>query len=231
MTRAVALVALVASAAGCAGTSVTLREALDQSDLQARLATRGHVWLGQGKRPFLVGGERFNPDCTGFVEAVYAAEGIPLRLLAQRAAPAETSGVAAIWAAAGRYGSRWRGGEWPAPGDLIFFDDTWDRNGNGAFDDPFTHLGMVEWVDGQGTVTFLHRAGAGVVRGHLTLARPASMRAAGGTELNAPLRVRVSRDDRAPALAGELFVGFGRIDPAHAVRRTHASSAAKPTRG
>jgi probable lipoprotein NlpC len=231
MTRAVALAALVATAAGCAGTSVTLREALDQSDLQARLAARGHVWLGQGKKPFLVGGERFNPDCTGFVEAVYAAEGIPLRLLAQRAAPAESSGVAAIWAAAGRYGSRWRGGEWPAPGDLIFFDDTWDRNGNGALDDPFTHLGMVEWVDEQGTVTFLHRAGAGVVRGHLTLTRPAAMRAPDGAELNAPLRVRVSKDDRAPALAGELFVGFGRIDPAHAVQTTHASSAAKPTRG
>jgi hypothetical protein len=121
--------------------------------------------------------------------------------------------VAALWAAAGRYGERWRGGDWPAPGDLVFFDDTWDRNGNGRMDDPFTHLGLVEWVDAEGTVTFLHRAGAGVVRGHLALDRPDTFRAANGAELNAPLRVRVSKDDRAPALAGELFVGFGRIDP------------------
>lgn len=210
---AVAALAALAAVSGCAGTSVTLREGLDQSDLQARLAARGHGWLGQGQAPFLAGGERFNPDCSGFVEAVYAAEGVPLRRLAQVAAPGETSGVAALWAAAGRYGTRWRGGEWPAPGDLVFFDDTWDRNGNRALDDPFTHLGLVEWVDQRGTVTFLHRAGAGVVRGHLTLDRPADLRAAGGAELNAPLRVRVSRDDRAPALAGELFVGFGRIDP------------------
>jgi uncharacterized protein YukE len=218
VTRLLVLAALSAAAAGCATTSATVREALDQSDLQARLAARGHAWVGQGKAPFQVGGERFNPDCSGFVEAVYAAEGVPLRRLAQRAAPGETSGVAALWAAAGKYGERWRGGDWPAPGDLIFFDDTWDRNGNGARDDPFTHLGLVEWVDEQGTVTFLHRAGAGVVRGHLRLDRPGAMRAADGAELNAPLRVRVSRDDRSPALAGELFVGFGRIDPARAAR-------------
>jgi hypothetical protein len=214
MTRLVVLAALLAAASGCAGTSATLREALDQSDLQARLAVRGHAWLGQGRAPFVVGGERFNPDCTGFVEAVYAAEGIPLRRLAQLSAPGESSGVAALWSAAGRYGERWRGGEWPAPGDLIFFDDTWDRNGNGLLDDPFTHLGLVEWVDLLGTVTFLHRAGAGVVRGHLTLERPSTMRAPDGAELNAPLRVRVSKDDQAPALAAELFVGFGRIEPA-----------------
>jgi len=219
VARPLALLLLLVAGSGCVGTSASLREAMDLSDLQARLAARGHGWLGQGKAPFVVGGERFNPDCSGFVEAVYAAEGIPLRRLAQQAAPGETSGVAALWAAAGRYGTRWRGGDWPAPGDLVFFDDTWDRNRNGALDDPFTHLGLVEWVGEQGTVTFLHRAGAGVVRGHLTLERPTAMRAVDGGELNAPLRVRVARDDRAPALAGELFVGFGRIDQARAARR------------
>lgn len=209
-----ALAAMAALAAGCAGHSLTLREELERSDLQARLAARGHAWLGQGKAPFQVGAERFNPDCSGFVEAVYAAEGVPLRRLAGQAAPGERSGVAALWAAAGRYGTRWRGGDWPAPGDLIFFDDTWDRNGNGEIDDPFTHMGLVEWVDQGGTVTFLHRAGSGVVRGHLTLARRDAFRADDGAELNAPLRVRVSRDDQSPALAGELFVGFGRIEAA-----------------
>jgi hypothetical protein len=44
------------------------------------------------------------------------------------------------------------------------------------------------------------------------------MRAGDGAELNAPLRVRVSKDDRAPALAGQLFVGFGRIDLERAAR-------------
>jgi hypothetical protein len=213
---AFALAATATTGVGCAGPALTIREGLDQSDLQARLAARGHAWLGQGKAPFQVGEERFNPDCSGFVEAVYAAEGVALRRLAMQAAPSEDSGVAALWAAAGRYGSRWRGGDWPAPGDLVFFDDTWDRNGNGRRDDPLTHIGLVEWVDERGTVTFLHRAGAGVVRGHLTLERRDTFRASDGAELNAFLRVRGALDDRTPALAGELFVGFGRIDPSQA---------------
>jgi hypothetical protein len=212
VTRLVALAALLGASSGCAGIPVSPAGAPDQSDLQARLAARGHAWLGKGVTPFLVGGEQFNPDCSGFVEAVYAAEGIPLRRLAQRAAPRETSAVAALWAAVGQYGSRWRGGEWPAPGDLVFFDDTWDRDANGTLDDPLTHLGLVEWVDERGTVTFLHRAGAGVVRGHLALYRPDTMRDADGAELNSPLRVRASKGDLARALAGELFAGFGRID-------------------
>jgi hypothetical protein len=225
-----ALAALAAS--GCAGSERSLREALDEADLQARLAARGRRWLGHGKGPFEAGGQKFNADCTGYVEAVYQAEGVPLRLLMQKAAPREDSGVAAAWAAAGRYGRRWRGGDWPAPGDLVFFDDTWDRNGNGRRDDPFTHVGLVEWVDEAGTVTFLHRANAGVVRGHLTLQRPAEWKGAGGAELNAPLRVRVSRDDRSPALAGELFVGFGRIETARTTGAPPAgATAAGATRG
>jgi hypothetical protein len=123
--------------------------------------------------------------------------------------------VAAAWAAAGRWGRRWTDrGEWPAPGDLVFFDDTWDRNGNGRRDDPLTHLGVVEWVDPEGTVTFLHRGGRGVARGHLDLGWSERARAADGRELNTALRVRKGPGDDAPALAGQLFVGFGRIDPA-----------------
>jgi hypothetical protein len=119
--------------------------------------------------------------------------------------------VAAAWTAAGRLGERWRGGEWPAPGDLVFFDDTWDRNGNGRRDDRLTHLGLVEWVDVDGTVTFLHRGGHGVVRAWLAPRRPDQAQAGDGRTINSPLRVRASRDDHGPALAGELFVGYGRI--------------------
>jgi hypothetical protein len=206
--------ALLAGLAGCAGPGGSLREAMELSALQARLAARGASWLGQGLERFQVAGERFNPDCSGFVEAVYAAEGIRLRRILQAAAPGETSAVAAAWEAAGRYGERWRSGEWPAPGDLIFFDDTWDRNANGRRDDPLTHLGLVEWVDVDGTVVFLHRGGRGVARGHLNLARPETAGDGDGRELNSALRVRRGADDASPVLAGQLFAGFGRIDPA-----------------
>lgn len=205
------LALLLAGLTGCAGPALSVREALDRSDLQARLAARGASLLGQGRDRFHVAGETFNGDCSGFVEAAYALEGIQLRRILQAAAPREPSAVAAAWIAAGKQGTRWRGGEWPSPGDLVFFDDTWDRNGNGRRDDPLTHVGLVEWVDVDGTVTFLHRGGQGVTRGQLNLRRPAVARDEDGRPLNAPLRVRNGKGDDAPALAGQLFVGYGRI--------------------
>jgi len=205
------LALLLAGLAGCAGPALTIREALDRSDLQARLAARGASLLGQGRDRFQVAGETFNGDCSGFVEAAYELEGIRLRRILQAAAPREASAVAAAWIAAGKQGTRWRGAEWPSPGDLVFFDDTWDRNGNGRRDDPLTHVGLVEWVDVDGTVTFLHRGGQGVTRGQLNLRRPSVARDEDGRSLNAPLRVRTGKDDDAPALAGQLFVGYGRI--------------------
>jgi hypothetical protein len=213
--RRLALTLLAALAAGCAGPARSVREGLERSDLQARLAARAAAMLGEGRERFAVGREAFNPDCSGFVEAVYAAEGISLRRVLQAAAPRETSAVAAAWEAAGRFGERWRGGEWPAPGDLVFFDDTWDRNGNGRRDDPLTHVGIVEQVaSGTGTVTFLHRAGRAVERGFMTLDQPDRWRAADGTVLNTPLRTKGKgpRPD-VPVLAGELFGGYGHLDP------------------
>ena len=214
---AIALLALLALVA-CAGPSASTGEALARADLRAGLAARGASLLGQGQVPFRVGKERFPPDCTGFVEAVYAAEGIPLRRLMERAAPRATSGVAAAWAAVGRYGERWRGGAWPEPGDLVFFDDTWDRNGDGKADDPFTHVGLVEWVDARGTVTFLHRGGRGVARAVMTLDRRGPVRGRDGQPLNDFLRARGAPSNGDLGLTGELFAGFGRIEPARIER-------------
>jgi hypothetical protein len=33
------------------------------------------------------------------------------------------------------------------PGDLVFFDNTYDRNGNKLFDDKLTHVGIVVGID------------------------------------------------------------------------------------
>jgi probable lipoprotein NlpC len=187
-------------------------------DLPSRLVSRAEADLGQSG-PFVVGDERFLADCSGYVASVYEAEGIPLRRLEVQAAPRETSGVAAAYQAVLAYGVVFGGGgEWPRPGDLVFFHDTYDRNRNGDQDDPFTHMGIVERVEG-GSVTFLHRGGRGVARGTLTLDRPDQVRDGDGRELNTVLRDKHPRIAGAPALAGELFQGYGRIDPERIPRR------------
>lgn len=209
--RPAAVLLLLLAACGAPRRSLVREPDLAFFDLQARLAARGATFLGH-TTGFRVGAERFNADCTGFIEAVYALEGVPLRALMRSAAPGERSGVAAAFRAMEAYGVVFGGGgEWPAPGDLVFWHDTYDRNRNGKADDRFTHVGIVEYVV-DGTVVFLHRGGESVARGAMTPERPKE-KAAEGVALNSPIRRRDARLAHVPVLAGALFAGYGRVDP------------------
>ncbi len=218
MARVRPAVLLLLALAACGGMGRGARDGRDLAffDLQARLAARASSFIGRTSG-FDAGGERFNADCTGFVQAVYALEGVPLRELMRSAAPGERGGVAAAFRAMRTYGVVFGGGgEWPAPGDLVFFHDTYDRNRNGKPDDPFTHVGIVEYV-ADGTVVFVHRGAKGVARGAMTPDRPAET-SDGGTALNSALRGKSPRLAGVPVLAGALFAGYGRIDPARVPR-------------
>lgn len=193
-------------------------------DLQARLAVRARSYLGR-RGPFRAKGQRFGSDCSGFVEAVYAAEGVMLRDLMQRAAPEERGGVKAAWVAARENGRVFGQDEWPAPGDLVFWNDTYDRNRNRRADDRFTHVGIVEYVE-DGTVYFLHRGGRGVARGVMTPGRPSEATDADGRKLNSAIRA-TSHPVKDGGLAGELLAGYGRIDLAR-VPREYASRQIDP---
>ena len=94
--------------------------------------------------------------------------------------------------------------ERPRPGDLVFFHDTYDRDRNGRGGDRFTHVGLVEAVDGD-AVAILHRGGR-VERIRMDLARPSDPAA------NDPVRVARRRDARGTRyLAGELFAAYGEL--------------------
>ena len=67
------------------------------------------------------------------------------------------------------------------------FDNTWDRNGNGVRDDALTHIGIVETVDTDGTITLVHLGSKGVVRIQMNLQRP-SVTKREGKVLNSYLR-------------------------------------------
>jgi cell wall-associated NlpC family hydrolase len=178
-------------------------------DLGERLAARARTFLGL-RGPFHARGERFNGDCSGFVAAVYAAEGLDLRGAMQRAAPTERRGAWAAWLAAQAQGSTFRADASARPGDLVFWHDTYDRNRNRKADDRFTHVGIVERVE-DGTVHFIHRGGHGVARGVMTLARRHEATSADGRRLNSAVRAR-SHPVKSGGLAAELFAGFGRLD-------------------
>ena len=140
-----------------------------------------------------VEGQRYRYDCSGMVAAAYAAGG----------ARELRGGSRDLYAAAeadGLLHTRPR----PLPGDVAFFDNTYDRNRNGRRDDPLTHVGVVESVSADGTITVVHLGSKGVRRLQMNLERPDD------PAVNSALRATRDRDG-GPVLAGELWRGFGSL--------------------
>jgi hypothetical protein len=183
-------------------------------ETRSRIVAAAARLVGVDARAFDVDGLRFNGDCSGYVAAVYQAEGIPLRDGLQLEAGDAGSSAVALYRMVAAHGLIFGAGRRPLPGDLVFFNDTYDRNGNGAVDDPLTHVGIVEEVSG-GTVRFLHRGSRGVARGVMDLGHRDRDRDASGAVVNTPLRLARRGDPPGTRyLSAQLFAGFGRFDPA-----------------
>ncbi len=91
------------------------------------------------------------------------------------------------------------------PGDLLFFHNTWDRNKNGLRDDPFSHVGLVESIEDDGTITFFHFATGRVRRGAMNLRHPNEPRdPESGKTWNSAIRSGPGR-----VLTGQLFFRAG----------------------
>ncbi|MFL5418378.1 MAG: NlpC/P60 family protein [Myxococcales bacterium] len=165
-----------------------------------RIAHRAAEMVGRESVSDIAPG--YTDDCSGFVRLVYASEGIDLSRL-----PSRSSIVQAMYVRARENGALREGS--PRPGDLVFFRNTYDRNRDGKRNDGLTHVGIVESADEDGTVTFIHRGGHGIVRAHLNLERRKQFRD-GDETLNDVLR-RKSKLSRA-YLTGELFAGYASPD-------------------
>ena len=184
--------------------------------LETRRALVGGArqWLGLGLRQFEVEGIRYPADCSGYVQAVYAGSGLPFRERLIALPASEGGAAAAIYRLMLDSGEFYADPGQVLPGDLIFWDNTYDRNRNGRLDDPLTHVAIAERVDTDGTVHYLHRGSRGVTVGYLNLSRPDSQRDAGGKTLNSGIRQRRPGDPPGTRyLSSHLFVAFGRFDP------------------
>ena len=101
----------------------------------------------------------------------------------------------------------------PAVGDLVFFHNTYDRNGDGRNNDWYTHVGLVESVDDDdGNISILSYLDGRVSRTHVNLEEPDDSHSASGDVINTVMRRR-SEDDPpyTQYLASELFAGFGSL--------------------
>jgi hypothetical protein len=99
---------------------------------------------------------------------------------------------------------------YPVPGDIIFWDNTWDANGNKAADDELTHLGLVVATKPDGSISYLHyhyRLGPTVEA--MNLLQPDIDIAKDGSQVNAALRMRGSPPGPG-SNAAQLLRAFGR---------------------
>ncbi len=156
----------------------------------------GRDLAAAARRQLTAGTAGFRQDCSGFVLAALHKVGI------------DSGGSAAdLYARAESIGAIHRS-ERPAVGDLVFFDNTYDRNGNGLRDDPLSHIGVVIEVASDGTVTLAHD---GTSRGKTTLEmnllHPHDATSPDGSRWNGVLRA----SSAGPRLAGELFEAFATV--------------------
>lgn len=151
-----------------------------------------------GKTSLTCNGKSYRYDCSGFVNVSYARAGYDLGLL-------NTAALYELAKEEDLYHRRRR----PHVGDVVFFDDTYDRNGNGKLDDPLSHVAIVESIDDDGTITLIHKGSSkGVVRIMMNLEHPDEARSPEGKVWNSHLRGKSSKDPRGTEyLTGQLWVG------------------------
>jgi len=166
-----------------------------------------------GKTRVKIQGKRYPADCSGLVRGLYAASGIDLFDVGFYP---KANGVARIYRYVARQGRLHHGT--PRPGEIVFFDNTYDRNRDGRRNDPLTHVGVVEEVHRNGTVVVIHFGSGSVQRLNLNLSKPTRREDGRGNRLNDQLR----RGDARRGLASQLFVAFGSL-PANAAPARLAS--------
>ena len=169
-----------------------------------------------GVRAITSQGRRIAYDCAGVTRAIFLEHGIDLYRGAFN--DPKGNGVRLIHNHVRQHGTFHRGPN-VSPGDLVFFDNTWDFNGDGQLNDPLTHVGIVERLEPDGTVVFISRVANAVERYRMNLDQPHVHKTAQGLVLNDYIRRKLPTDpDHSARLTGELFSFYGDLlDPRRSI--------------
>lgn len=161
-----------------------------------------------GARTIQSGGRLISYDCAGVTRAIYLSQGTDLYEGVE--VNGKTNGVRLIHEHVRKYGRLHRG---PVvhPGELVFFDNTWDANDDGLLNDSLTHVGVIERVEPDGTIVFISRVAQAIERYRMNLRSPNTVRAPDGRIVNDYLRRRTAGDSTG-YLTSDLFAGFGALD-------------------
>ena len=184
-------------------------QAAEQTEeIRRKLAEGGRYVLG--KQELIIRGKRFNMDCTGTVLAIYYYAGIDLaRDFNKYTGNGVTRLYKSLEAQKLLYDTRY-----PVTGDIIFWDNTYDRNEDGRLNDPLTHVGMVMNISANGNVEYVHlNYRRGIIIENMNLRKPEihqRMEKGQMRIINSPMRMKragVAHPEN--WLSGQLFKIFG----------------------
>jgi hypothetical protein len=184
------------STAGLSAAQVRLLEA------GARLPGLPTETVG-GARYVRDGDRRYRDDCSNVLRMPYDTLGVDL--FSEHVRLPGANGVRLI---------REKGAavEDPRVGDLVIFDDTWDRDGNGAEDDPDTHAGIVVGFEPGGTVLVYNRVRKGHRVFRMNLQHPdVFVDPETGARWNDPLRRKRPGAPELRRSTGALFARYVRV--------------------
>lgn len=160
-----------------------------------------------GARTITSQGKPIAYDCAGVARAIFLKHGIDL--YSDASSDPKANGVKLIYAHVRRHGTLHQG-PIADPGDLVFFDNTWDFNGDGQLNDPLTHVGVVEQLESDGTIVFISRVSGSIERYRMNLGWPHVHKTSEGRILNDYIRRKLPTDPvETNRLTGELFAAFG----------------------
>ena len=161
-----------------------------------------------GVEELFVNNRSFSMDCSGTVMAIYWYAGIDL---AQAFPDYSGGGTERIYKYLRDKDLLYKT-ELPKPGDIIFWDNTFDKNKNGKLDDYLTHMGMVVSIDDGGNIEYIHENyRKGIILAKMNLYKPNEYYEIVDGEkiiLNDPMRMRGSPESKA-WLSSQLYTDFG----------------------
>lgn|GEM_PF-931757 len=175
-----------------------------------------------------VNGRQFTFDCSGTVCAIYYRLGVDLaRDFAKYPGNASNRLYLSLKDRGAIHYDRY-----PRVGDIVFWDNTYDANGNGdRTDDLRTHTGVVVGVDEDGTIHYIHSSVyRGVVVEAMNLLRPRDAFDESGKRINNGMAVATVSGGPKPGreLAGDTFQSFG--DPLRVAEDFRVATASRPSR-
>jgi hypothetical protein len=179
------------------------------SDTQLLLVEGAHKLLGVDK--LVVRGKKFTRDCVGTVCAIYYYAGIDL---IKGYSKYSGGGVTSLYKYLKAHKLIYKTKN-PRIGDIIFWNNTVDKDGDGKMDDGLTHVGMVVATREDGTIDYIHNDyKQGIVIAHMNLKKPDIMGEIRGGKwimINTPVRIKVKGQENPDVLlSGQLCSWLGK---------------------